>query len=75
MGMQKAPRSGTDSSVKGSRATVPSAMGLRRPSAPAAFARVGPDGVTYTFLRFASTTVRPISRTTGVSYNRINIFE
>src|SRR5216684_3862648 len=43
--------------------------------APAPFARVGPDGVTYTFLRFASTTVRPISRTTGVSYNRINIFE
>ena len=29
----------------------------------------------YTFLRFASTTVRPISRTTGLSYNRINIFE
>jgi outer membrane receptor protein involved in Fe transport len=43
--------------------------------APAPFARVGPDGLTYTFLRFASTTVRPISRTTGVSYNRINIFE
>lgn len=43
--------------------------------APAPFARVGPDGVTYTFLRFASTTVRPISRTTGVSYNRINVFE
>jgi outer membrane receptor protein involved in Fe transport len=43
--------------------------------APAPFARVGPDGVTYTFLRFASTTVRPISRTTGVSYSRINIFE
>ena len=43
--------------------------------APAPFARVGPDGVTYTFLRFPSTTVRPISRTSGQSYNRINIFE
>ena len=43
--------------------------------APAPFARVGPDGQTYTFLRFASTTVRPISRTVGQSYNRINIFE
>ena len=43
--------------------------------APAPFARVGPDGVTYTFLRFASTTVRPISRTSGQSYNRINLFE
>src|SRR4030095_11959752 len=28
--------------------------------APVPFARVGPDGQTYTFLRFASTTVRPI---------------
>ena len=43
--------------------------------APVPFARVGPDGQTYTFLRFASTTVRPISRATGLSYNRINIFE
>jgi outer membrane receptor protein involved in Fe transport len=43
--------------------------------APVPFARVGPDGQTYTFLRFASTTVRPISRTTGLSYNRINLFE
>lgn len=43
--------------------------------APVPFARVGPDGVTYTFQRFASTTVRPISRATGLSYNRINIFE
>ncbi len=43
--------------------------------APVPFARVGPDGVTYTFQRFASTTVRPISRTVGQSYNRINIFE
>jgi len=43
--------------------------------APVPFARTGPDGQVYTFLRFASTTVRPISRTTGLSYNRINIFE
>jgi outer membrane receptor protein involved in Fe transport len=43
--------------------------------APVPFARVGPDGQTYTFLRFASTTVRPISRPTGLSYNRINLFE
>lgn len=43
--------------------------------APAPFTRVGPDGVSYTFLRFPSTTVRPISRVTGLSYNRINIFE
>jgi outer membrane receptor protein involved in Fe transport len=43
--------------------------------APAPFARTGPDGVTYTFQRFASTTVRPISRLVGLSYNRINIFE
>jgi outer membrane receptor protein involved in Fe transport len=43
--------------------------------APAPFNRVGPDGVTYTFQRFASTTVRPISRAVGQSYNRINIFE
>jgi outer membrane receptor protein involved in Fe transport len=43
--------------------------------APVPFTRVGPDGVTYTFQRFASTTVRPISRATGLSYNRINLFE
>jgi outer membrane receptor protein involved in Fe transport len=43
--------------------------------APVPFSRVGPDGVTYTFQRFASTTVRPISRAVGQSYNRINIFE
>ncbi|MGB8508055.1 MAG: TonB-dependent receptor [Pyrinomonadaceae bacterium] len=43
--------------------------------APAAFTRVGPDGQTYTFQRFASTTVRPISRAVGLSYNRINYFE
>ncbi|HYX42057.1 MAG TPA: TonB-dependent receptor, partial [Pyrinomonadaceae bacterium] len=41
--------------------------------APTAFPRTGPDGVTYTFLRFSS--ARPISRTSGVSYNRISIFE
>jgi hypothetical protein len=40
---------------------------------PVAFARTGPDGATYTFERFP--TARPISRTTGTSYNRINIFE
>jgi outer membrane receptor protein involved in Fe transport len=40
---------------------------------PTAFPRTGPDGVTYTFLRFSST--RPISRPTGPSYNRISIFE
>jgi len=40
---------------------------------PTAFPRTGPDGVTYTFLRFSS--ARPISRTSGVSYNRISIFE
>jgi hypothetical protein len=32
-------------------------------------------GQSFTFLRFPSTTVRPISRATGLSYNRINIFE
>jgi len=32
-------------------------------------------GQSFTFLRFASTTVRPISRASGLSYNRINIFE
>ena len=41
--------------------------------APTAFPVVGPDGVTYTFLRFPS--ARPISRTTGLSYNRISVFE
>ena len=40
---------------------------------PTAFPRTGPDGVTYTFLRFSS--ARPISRASGVSYNRISIFE
>ncbi|MFL6228141.1 MAG: TonB-dependent receptor domain-containing protein [Pyrinomonadaceae bacterium] len=40
---------------------------------PTAFPRTGPDGVTYTFQRFSS--ARPISRATGVSYNRISIFE
>ncbi len=41
--------------------------------APVDFARTGPDGQVYTFQRFSST--RPISRTTGQSYNRISIFE
>ncbi|PYS50426.1 MAG: hypothetical protein DMF68_07365 [Acidobacteria bacterium] len=41
--------------------------------APTAFPVVGPDGQTYTFLRFPS--ARPISRTTGLSYNRISVFE
>ncbi len=41
--------------------------------APTAFARTGPDGQTYTFERFSA--ARPISRATGQSYNRINIFE
>jgi outer membrane receptor protein involved in Fe transport len=40
---------------------------------PTAFARTGPDGVTYTFQRFSST--RPVSRATGLSYNRISLFE
>jgi outer membrane receptor protein involved in Fe transport len=41
--------------------------------APTPLSRPGPDGQTYTFLRFA--TARPISRTSGQSYNRISIFE
>lgn len=41
--------------------------------APVPLAVVGPDGATYTFQRFP--TARPISRATGLSYNRINIFE
>ena len=41
--------------------------------APVPLAVTGPDGVTYTFQRFPS--ARPISRTVGLSYNRINIFE
>ncbi|MGH9928897.1 MAG: TonB-dependent receptor [Pyrinomonadaceae bacterium] len=44
--------------------------------APVPFVRVGPDLQSYTFLRFPSTTVRPISRPAGQqSYNRINLFE
>ena len=41
---------------------------------PTAFPRTGPDGVVYTFQRF-SLPSRPISRTSGLSYNRISIFE
>jgi hypothetical protein len=44
-------------------------------AAPAALTLTGPDGRAYTFERFSS--ARPISRPagTGVSYNRISIFE
>jgi outer membrane receptor protein involved in Fe transport len=42
---------------------------------PTIISTPGVGGRPFTFLRFASTTVRPISRTTGLSYNRINIFE
>ncbi|MCA1635915.1 MAG: TonB-dependent receptor [Acidobacteria bacterium] len=42
-------------------------------AAPTAFARTGPDGQTYTFQRFSAP--RPITRTTGQSYNRISMFE
>ena len=41
--------------------------------APVPLAVVGPDGQTYTFQRFPS--ARPISRPTGLSYNRISVFE
>ncbi len=41
--------------------------------APTAFTRTGPDGQSYTFERFAS--ARPITRTSGQSYNRISLFE
>ncbi len=41
--------------------------------APVAFARTGPDAQTYTFQRF--TGARPITRTSGQSYNRISLFE
>jgi outer membrane receptor protein involved in Fe transport len=40
---------------------------------PVPFTLTGPDGKTYTFLRFPS--ARPISRASGQSYNRISIFE
>ncbi|HEX8847083.1 MAG TPA: TonB-dependent receptor [Pyrinomonadaceae bacterium] len=42
-------------------------------AAPVPLTVTGPDGVSYTFQRFP--TARPISRTTGLSYNRISIFE
>ena len=42
---------------------------------PTAFPRVGPDGVTYTFLRFSSTRPTTLARPTGQQYNRISIFE
>src|ERR1051325_11679378 len=43
--------------------------------APTAFPRVGPDGNTYTFLRFSSTRPTTLARPTGQQYNRISIFE
>ena len=43
--------------------------------APAPFARTGPDGITYTFLRFSSTRPTTLARPTGQQYNRISIFE
>jgi outer membrane receptor protein involved in Fe transport len=42
---------------------------------PTAFARTGPDGVTYTFQRFSSTRPTTLARATGQQYNRISIFE
>ena len=41
--------------------------------APVALNTTGPGGTVYTFQRFP--TARPISRTTGASYNRISVFE
>lgn len=43
--------------------------------APTPFARTGPDGNTYTFLRFSSTRPTTLARATGQQYNRISIFE
>ncbi len=43
--------------------------------APTPFPRVGPDGNTYTFLRFSSTRLTTLARPTGQQYNRISIFE
>ncbi len=43
--------------------------------APTAFPRTGPDGITYTFLRFSSTRPTTLARATGQQYNRISIFE
>ncbi|HEX8708049.1 MAG TPA: TonB-dependent receptor [Pyrinomonadaceae bacterium] len=42
-------------------------------SPPTALVTTAPDGQTYTFERFSST--RPISRATGITYNRISLFE
>ena len=42
---------------------------------PTPFARVGPDGNTYTFLRFSSTRPTTLARPSGQQYNRISIFE
>src|SRR5215471_21393338 len=42
---------------------------------PVPFPRVGPDGITYTFLRFPSTRPTTLARATGQQYNRISIFE
>ena len=42
---------------------------------PTPFARVGPDGNTYTFLRFSSVRPTTLARPTGQQYNRISIFE
>jgi hypothetical protein len=42
---------------------------------PVPFPRVGPDGITYTFLRFSSTRPTTLARPTGQQYNRISIFE
>lgn len=44
-------------------------------SAPTPFPRTGPDGQTYTFLRFTSPRPTAILRPTGQQYNRISIFE
>ncbi len=41
--------------------------------APTPLPVAGPDGQTYTFLRFP--TARPISRPSGQSYNRVSLFE
>jgi outer membrane receptor protein involved in Fe transport len=41
--------------------------------APVALTATGPDGTAYVFRRFP--TARPISRTSGASYNRISVFE
>jgi outer membrane receptor protein involved in Fe transport len=42
-------------------------------SAPTALVATAPDGTSYTFERFSST--RPIARATGITYNRISLFE